>query len=367
MKMRIALALLVLSGVEGTLLTGCGQDAAAPPPATTVVSASTAPAPAAAPAAAPASASPAPSAPAAPQGRQDDIYPLRLSLLQNRLPPDTVFYFHDPRLDPEGKLGERAHPLRDIYRPAGTYQMRFARKGYRPVDVSVKLTAKGPEPALESLPLVFEATEELAGRYHEAEEALKAGDAKKARAALEKVRELDERYLKTADLLRALAALDERLEQERKTLADAAARLRRGDLESAAKVEALRPKVQEVTAARGRFDQAVARFDLAAAEEVLAQLRETLTPEDPTNRERAGRVDDLKAMRALLDQYEQICKEPRGARERLADLWERDRSARADELARAWSASAATRRSSPSRTSRPRSHGARTSRRSARP
>src|SRR5204863_1035875 len=90
----------------------------------------------------------------------------------------------------------------------------------------------------------------------------------------------------------------------------------------------------EVTAAQARFDQSIARFNLAAAEAELTQLRETLTPGDPSNRDRAGRIDDLKSMRGLLDLYEQICREPRGAKERLGDLWDKDRAARADEVAK---------------------------------
>jgi hypothetical protein len=327
MRTARALVLLALSLAEGILAAGCGKEA--PPPSGPPVAAASAPAPAVPAAAAP-SPAPAPTAP----GRQDDIFPLRLSVLQSRVPPDTVFYLHDPRLDPEGKLGERPHPLRDVYRPAGTYQMRFARKGYRPVDATVRLTAKGPEPALEGLPLNFEPTEELSGQYRDAEQALAAGDARKARAALDKVRELDEKFQKTPELLRKLAELDERLEKERRDLAEATACLRRGDLKGAAKVEALRPKIKEVTDVWERFDQTVAAFDLAAGEATLTQLRETLTPGDPTNRDRAARLDDLKSMRALLDQYELICREPAGALERLSDLWDRDRAARAQELAK---------------------------------
>src|SRR5204862_8079597 len=80
--------------------------------------------------------------------------------------------------------------------------------------------------------------------------------------------------------------------------------------------------------------QRIAGFSRAAAEAELTQLRETLTPGDPSNRDRAGRIDDLKSMRGLLDLYEQIWREPRGAKERLVDLWDKDRAGRADEVAK---------------------------------
>ncbi|HYE98105.1 MAG TPA: hypothetical protein VEJ18_04300 [Planctomycetota bacterium] len=327
--MKKAWAWILIAG------TGCGNDA--PPPGggsaaaapTPVASSPAPPGPAAANDVAPAQAAP---------GGSDELHPLRLSVLQSRITPGTVFYLHDPRMDPEGRLGERPHPLRDVYRPAGRYLMRFSKKGYRPVDLTVGLSARGIEPALETLTLAFDPTEELAGPYAEAEAALGAQDAKKARAALEKVRELDPGFRETEQLFARLVALEERQERERKAVEEALAKLRQGDLGPASAVPSLAAQVDQVRAARERFEQAIPRFDIVAAEAELGSLRERLTPEDPANRERAGRIDDLKAIRAVLDQYEAICLDPQAARERLADLWDKDRADRmgrvAEDLAR---------------------------------
>ncbi len=269
--------------------------------------------------------SPAP-APQAARAPENELRPLRLSLLQARLPAGCVFYFRDPKQDPGGKLGENPHPLRDIYRPLGAYEMRFSRRGYRNVDVALRLTPQGPDPALESLEIRFEPAEELAGSYREAEAALNAGDARRAREALERVRALDEGFRETAALLDRLKAMEEGLERAREAL-------RRGDLDAAGRVEALRPEVEEVRRERARFEEAVGRFDAAAAEEALDRLRQALTPADPSHRDRAGRIEDLKAARSLLQGYEEICVDPSGPRERLAALFDREAAGQAAALA----------------------------------
>ena len=276
----------------------------------------------------------APVAPPAQERTSDELRPLRLSVLQGRLAPGTVFYLLDRRQDPGGRLGERPHPLRDIFRPLGRYEMRFSRKGYKDIDVEVRLTLAGPSPALEDIPLGFEPTDELAGRYREAEEALGAGDAKRAREALERVRGLDENYLKTPDLVLKLKDLEDRLARERQAEQAARECLRKGDLEGAARAAALGPDIQHVKRTRDRFAEAITRFDLPSAEAALARLRETLTPRDPGNRDRADQVDELKTIRRLLQTYEQVCLDPQAVEERLEGLWDQDASPGVAELAR---------------------------------
>lgn len=255
-------------------------------------------------------------------------------MLQERLPAGTLFYFRDPRQDPNGKLGEQPHPLRDIFRPLGRYEMRFSRKGYKDIDVELRLTSRGPSPALEEIPLRFEPTKELSDRYREAEAALASGDAILARTALDRVRSLDESYRKTSELLLKLKEVEERLDGEKRAVVEARESLRKGDLVGAARMAALAGEIREVERVREGFAVAIARFDISSAEKILTGLSETLTPGDPENRERTRQIYDLKALRGRLQAYEQICLDPQGIKERLADLWDQDTNGHSVDLAR---------------------------------
>jgi hypothetical protein len=72
--------------------------------------------------------------------RHEILHPLRLQDLEGRIPEGTTVYLHSPDLDPQGRLGDRPHPLRQFHYPEGVYQLRFERVGYKPVDVVVRLS-----------------------------------------------------------------------------------------------------------------------------------------------------------------------------------------------------------------------------------
>jgi hypothetical protein len=258
---------------------------------------------------------------------EDELQPLRLSVLQERLPTGTLFYFRDPRQDPNGKLGDQPHPLRDIFRTLGRYEMRFSRKGYKEIDVTLQLTSRGASPALADIPLRFEPVKELSDSYKEAGEALATGNTNMARAALDRVRGLDESYLKTPEMALMLKELEDRIAAARESL-------RKGDLDGAARAPSLAGEIRVVQRAREGFAAAITRFDIPSAEEILTGLSETLTPGDPENRDRTQQIYDLKTLKGRLQAYEQICLDPQGIKERLADLWDQETNGHSLDLAR---------------------------------
>lgn len=277
---------------------------------------------------------PPPAAPTPPPRQEAEICPLRLSQLQDRMLPGTTLYIHNPKTDPQGSLDTQSpQPIRDIFPAAGTYHLRFVRTGYENLELTLELRPDGTTPSLDSLPLDFKPLPALADSYREAEEALTARDGPRARAALDRVRALDDRYRETPTLITRLQVLEEELERRRLALLQAEEALRNGDLAPAASLEELKEKVAAVQQTQGLFEQAVLRLDVPAAEAALTSLRETLTPADPRNRDRQSQIDDLNALIALIRTWEQICLDPAGTRERLLDLFDKSASKRAEQLA----------------------------------
>ncbi|MBI2930419.1 MAG: hypothetical protein HYY16_02105 [Planctomycetes bacterium] len=260
------------------------------------------------------------------QDPPDGRYCIKLSALAAHIPKATTVYFHDPIFDPRGDLFERPQSLRDIYRPEGTYWLGFERRGYERVKLPIRVTPKGVDPNPETLEPLFEPTKELVDNYDAALAALEQRDAARARAALEAVQSLDDGFRETPAKFDRLKALE-------REQAEALACLRKGDLENAAKETGLAKLIDETRRTRELWSQCVSRFDIDGAQNHLGKLQSSLTPEDPGNQQRKGRIDDLASIRSLLADLQNICLNPVGVEERLSKLFDETASDRAKELA----------------------------------